>query len=92
MNEVSRLLANPAIKAGLKLAAPEVSLGLDIVAAIFGATRKPKVEQLYAVVDRELANVLKSLATTKSKVRRRELEIRAHTILGIILEWDKIRT
>jgi len=90
VEEVTKLLSNPTIKAGLKVIAPEIGLALDIAAALFGASRKPKAEQLYAVVDCELAKILKELATTKSRARRKELEIRAHTILGIILEWDKI--
>lgn len=95
MDEVTKLLNNPTIKAGLRVFAPEISLGLDlavtVISSLFGrGQRKPKVEHLYAAVDRELAKVIKELATTKSKPYRQELEIRAHTLLGIIFEWEKI--
>ena len=95
MDEVAKILGNPAVRAGLKVVAPEIGLGLDlavtIVNGLFGSRRKPKVEKLVAVMDKQLAGYLKELTTTKSKLRQQELEIRIHTLLGIILEWDKLK-
>lgn len=95
MDEVAKILSSPAVRAGLKVVAPEIGLGVDlaitIVKGLFGSGRKPKAESLVAVLDKQLAGLLKELATTKSKLRQQELEIRIHALLGIILEWDKLK-
>lgn len=94
MEAVNAVLKNPLIKNGLAIAAPEIAIGVELVSGIFGGllgSNKRSAEQLLAVIDQELANVLKDLATTKSKHFRRECEIRAHTLLGILMEWDKVK-
>lgn len=93
MDEVTKILSSPAVRAGLKIAAPEIGLTVDLVLTIvnglFKARRKPKLDDLLAVMDKQLAVMLQELSTTKSKFRQQELEIRIHTLLGVILEWDK---
>jgi hypothetical protein len=95
VDEVAKILSSPAIKAGLKVVAPEIGLGLDlavtIVSGIFKARHKPKIEELLAVMDRQLAKLIGELAVTKSRPRQQELEVRIHALLGVILEWDKLK-
>ena len=90
MEEVKAILNNPIIKNGLRIAAPEIALGVEIISGLFSSKRTTSAEQLLAVIDKELARVLETLATTESKNHRRECEIRAHTILGLLNEWEKI--
>lgn len=95
MDEVAKILSSPAVRAGLKVVAPEIGLGLDlamtIVHGLFRARRKPKIEDLLAAMDKQLASLIAELAVTKSRFRQQELEIRIHTLLGVILEWDKLK-
>lgn len=91
MDEVQKLLNNPVLRQGLKIVAPEIGLGVDLVVGLFGAAKKEhSAKQLMSVIDKELAKVLEDLATTESRHYRRECEIRAHTLLGVLMEWDKI--
>ena len=95
MEAVTNLLSNPVIKQGLRMAAPEIALGVDlgvtIVGSLFRGRKKEKAaKRLLVVIDSELAKVLETLATTKSKHMRKECEIRVHTLLGVLNEWDKI--
>lgn len=95
MDEVQKVLNNPLVRNGLKVVAPEIGLGVDlamtVVGGLFGSRRrKPSAQQLLAVIDKQLAGILKDLATTESKHYRRECEIRAHALLGVLMEWDKI--
>ena len=97
MEEVQKILQNPLVKAGLKVAAPEIALGVDlailVVGSIFGSRKKkkPSAEKLLGAIDKRLADILKDLALTKSKGFRQECEIRAHELLGILNEWEKIK-
>lgn len=92
MKEVQNILNNPLLKQSLRLVAPEVFLGLELLTAIGSNlfTRTPSVEELVAVIDKRLAVILQDLATTKSQSRRRQCEVRAHELLGILNEWEKI--
>ena len=95
MNEVQKVLQNPVIRAGLKIAAPEIALGVDLAVTIAGSLfgsrkRKPSAQKLLFVIDKRLATVLEALATTTSEHYRREYEIRAHELLGILNEWEEI--
>jgi hypothetical protein len=98
MQEVQKLLSNPLIRYGLRAAAPEVAVGIELIMGTVGAImgskkRVPYAKHLLAlttVIDKRLAEVLEVLATTKSKHRRREYEVRAHELLGILNEWEKI--
>lgn len=95
MEAVQKILQNPLVLNGLKMVAPEVALGVDlamtVVSGIFGSRkRKPSAVKLLAAIDKRLAQVIKDLATTKSKYYRRECEIRAHELLGVLNEWDKL--
>jgi hypothetical protein len=98
MEQVQRLLNNPLFKTGLRIAAPEVAVGVELLMSTVGAImgskdRVPYAKHLLAlttVIDRRLAEVLEKLATTESKYRRREYEVRAHELLGILNEWEKI--
>ena len=95
MQEVQKILSNPLVSAGLKIAAPEIALGVDlavtVVGSLFGSRRrKPSATKLLAAIDKRLAKVLEDLATTESKHYRRECEIRAHELLGVLNEWEKL--
>ncbi len=92
MDEVKKILSNPILRTGLKMAAPEVALGIDLAMLLFGSlgARKPSIAALLRVIDQRLAVILKELAETESRLRRSELEIRAHELLGLLNEWDKI--
>ena len=93
MQEVQKLLSNPVFQLGLKAVAPEIAIGLDLIIAAtsaFMGMGDDGVDMLLSVIDERLAEVLKELATTKSKHRRREYEVRAHELLGILNEWEKI--
>ncbi len=89
MEELNKILANPIVSTSLKAVAPEIGLAIAVVQSIFGARHKPKLENLLSIIDKQLAAMIKELATTKSRPRQQELEIRIHTLLGIIIEWDK---
>ncbi|MCV0439710.1 MAG: hypothetical protein K5880_13875 [Hydrogenophaga sp.] len=96
MDEVQKVLQNPLVRTGLKTVAPQVALGVDlavtVVGGLFGSRkRKPSAAKLMAVIDKQLAKVLEDLATTESKHYRNECEIRAHTLLGVLMEWDRIK-
>lgn len=92
VEKVTEVLNNPAVKMGLKMVAPEVAIFADMivpaVGLMFGRRRKPKADKLVAVIDEQLADILQDLATTESRARQRELEIRAHTLLGILVKWN----
>ena len=98
MKEVQNILSNPLLKQGLKLVAPEIAIGIDLVVTAYnallgGEKRIPYAKHLLAlttVIDKRLAVLLEDLATTKSKARRRRCEIRIHELLGILNEWEKI--
>ena len=91
MQEIQKLLSNPLIRHGLKVVAPELAIGIDLVSSFFSATAwEPSVEDMLAVIDKRLAVILEGIATTTSKRKRRRLEIRAHELLGILNEWEKI--
>ena len=90
MNEVLTILSNPLILQGLKIASPSVCLGVDVALAIINNKTKPSVAALLSVIDKQLALILKELSSVKSAYRKQELEIRAHTLLNILHEWDKI--
>lgn len=93
MEQVTKLLNDPALRAGLHVVAPQLGLTLDlvgtVVSTIFGGKRKVEIGSLLAIIDRQIADHIKELTTTKSKTRQLELEVRIHTLLGIILELDK---
>lgn len=93
MEQVTKLLSDPALRAGLNVVAPQLGLALDLVGTvvktIFGGKHKLRIESVIAIIDRQLVEHIKELTTTKSKTRQLELEIRIHTLLGIILELDK---
>jgi hypothetical protein len=83
MEEVQQIIANPIIRQGLKVVAPELALGVDLVLTIFGSKRK-RQPSLLPLVDKRLAFLLKEIATTKSALYRQECEIRAHELLGLL--------
>ncbi len=89
MDEVNKILSNPIVSGGLKIVAPQIALGIELIRSLFSSSSKPSLKQLLSAIDSQLASLLKELATTKSKFRRQELEIRIHTILSILNEWDK---
>lgn len=93
MKEVQNILNNPLLKQSLKLVAPEVFLGLDLLTVIgssFFSSDPPPAKDLVAIIDKRLAAILKDLATTRSVLDRRRCEVRAHELLGILNEWEKI--
>lgn len=95
MDAVKNVMSNPVVKQGLKIVAPELVLGVnlavDLVGPLFRKKKKtPSATKLLAVIDKELAKVLETLGTTQSRGRQRECEIRAHTLLGVLNEWEKI--
>jgi len=94
MDEIQKLLNNPVIKNGLRIASPEIALGVEILSAVgsglFQGKKTPKATELLAVIDKRLAKVLNDLATTESRYYRRECETRAHELLGILNEWEKL--
>lgn len=94
MDAVTRILSNPAVRKGLLVAAPEIALAVDLAVTIVKAflktrKRKSSVKKLLEAVDARLAVVLEELATTESKGMRKECEIRAHELLGVLNEWHK---
>jgi hypothetical protein len=96
MEEVQKVLNNPVIRQGLKVAAPELALGVELavgfVTTLFGRRkRRLSVKKLAGVVDQRLAKILTDIATTKSKHHKQECEIRAHELLGILNTWEKLK-
>jgi hypothetical protein len=93
MDKVTELLSNPAIRAGLSAVSPSLSLGVEAVLAIVSSLRrKPGVDELLAIIDDKLAKALRELATKNPPFfYKRELEIRAHQLLEIVMEWEKVR-
>lgn len=92
MDEVKKLLQDPLILQGLRIVAPEIAIGIDLVSSVFGISRRRRsAEQVLAIVDKRLAEALRELATTKSKFRRNECEIRAHELLGVLNDWQRVR-
>jgi hypothetical protein len=89
MEKVTKILTNPAIKAGLKIAAPELVLGLDLVVSTFSFKKKRRVKKIVRILDKHLAAAIETIATTDSSSLRKEYEIRAHEILSIFNEWNQ---
>ena len=98
MQEVQKILNNPLLRLGLKTVAPELALGIDLAvmtydAILGGSQRIPYAKHLLGLtntIDKRLAELLEGIATTQSKHKRRDYEIRAHELLGILNEWTKI--
>ena len=93
MEEVTKILRNPLVRSALGIAAPEVAIGVELIVGVadslFGSN-EPRAQELLAIIDRRLADVLRQLAEVRTKTHRHELEVRAHTMLGILNEWGKI--
>ena len=93
MEEVRKILQNPIVRNGLRIVAPEIGVGIDLVllvADVLFASNEPGVQQLLAVIDRQLAGILEQLVEVRTEAQKQELEIRAHTLLGILNDWGKI--
>jgi|KBSSwiStaDraftv2_1062776.scaffolds.fasta_scaffold42619_5 hypothetical protein len=86
MDEISRAINNPAVKAGLMLVAPEIVFGVQAVVGLFSVwtKHKPDAHDILSIIDRQVASMIEELSTSKSKLRREELEIRIHTLLGVL--------
>ena len=93
MDKVTALLSNPAIRAGLTTISPSLGLGVEAALVVVSSLRrKPGVAELLNIMDDKLAHVLKTLATENPPFfYKRELEIRAHQLLEIVMEWEKVR-
>lgn len=82
----------PAVQAGLKLLSPKIGIGIDLVVAILSGPEPEKKQQdVFKVIDRQIASLLLELSKpqTDTFAYRHELEVRIHTLLGVIFEWDK---
>ena len=92
MDQVQKVLQNPAVKAGLRVASPQVAIFVEMivpaVSFIFNKRRKPKIDTLLNVIDEQLAETIDELSSTDSRVLRRQLEIKAHTLLEILVKWN----
>lgn len=93
MDRVTELLANPVIRAGLTTVSPNLGLGIEATLAVVSSLKhKRGVAELLDIIDDKLAKILKELATNQPPpFYKRELEIRAHQLLEIVVEWEKIR-
>jgi hypothetical protein len=96
LDKVTALLNNPVIKQGLKLTAPQISTGIELLTlggALFSTGRRgPSASDLMSDVDTELARQIEILAdSTISAPRRRNTEVRVHTLLGLLNTWSKYR-
>jgi len=95
LKNVEAVLADPVVKAALNTVAPGIAVGIQVVGAVvdglFRGWGSPSAKEVVKVMDQQLAEYIKELSSTQSKVYRRELEIRIHTILGVLNEWDKQR-
>lgn len=90
MDEIVKVLNMPAVQAGLKLLSPKIGIGVDLVVAILsGLEPEKKQRDVFKVIDRQIASLLLELSKPQTDAYRRELEIRIHTLLGVIFEWDK---
>jgi len=95
LKNVEAVLGNPVVSMGLKMVAPQLAVGVDLlmsaVDGLFSSRRaSKKLKNLSQAVDGRLAHLLEEIATTKSKHYRRECEIRAHEILHMLHEWEQI--
>jgi len=96
LDKVSALLNNPLFKQGLKIAAPELVIGVELLTtagALFSSGRRgPKASDLVADADEALAKQLEILADPKSSaVLQRNTEIRVHTLLGLLTQWSRYK-
>ena len=92
MQQVQNLLNNPVFKLTLKAIAPEIAIGLDLIVKTIGdimGSYDP-LDALLSVIDERLAEVLQELSSTRSEFHRRNLEVRAHELLGILNEWEQV--
>lgn len=95
MRAVRDILNDPVLRHSLKIVAPELTLGVELAVALvdkFLENRKKSqsAKALVNLIDNRLAKVLRDLATSDSVHYRRECEIRAHELLGILNAWDKM--
>lgn len=93
MDRVTELLSNPVIRAGLTTISPSLGLGVEAALVVVSSLRrKPGVAELLDIIDDKLAKILRELATGNPPFfYKRELEIRAHQLLEIVMEWEKVR-
>lgn len=88
MDAVTTAISNPLIRASL---GPQALAGLELANVLYGTIiAKYNSHQLVNVIDAQLASYARELSTAKSRVLQRELEIRIHTLLGVLNEWEKI--
>ena len=95
MLKIEGVLNDPVVRQGLTIAAPEVVLIADVAMAVIGGLfgsrkKKPTAEMVLHIIDTRLAEILHSLSNSPSPALKRELETRAHELLGILNEWEKI--
>lgn len=92
MDKVTALLKNPVVRTGLKIASPELAIGVEVALALVQSMqpRKPDITELLKIIDKKLASILEQLSEEQPLHYKRELEIRAHQLLEIIVEWNKI--
>ena len=88
MDAVTDILSNPVLRAGL---GSNMAIGLEVATLIYSKIAMQSANRgLLSLIDRELAYWAREYSTTQSVVYKRELEIRIHTILGILNEWEKV--
>jgi len=96
LDKITGILGNPVVMQGLKLAAPELMFGVQLLTAggkLFSSGRRgPKATDLVADVDEQLAAQLEILAKPDiSDARRRNTELRVHTLLGLLTKWSQYK-
>lgn len=93
MDKVTELLKNPILRRGLMAASPEIAACVELISLIGDSLFKKRhadVKDLLNLLDTQLAEYIEKLATTESSLLKKEMEIRIHTILHVMMEWNKI--
>jgi hypothetical protein len=94
MDKVTEILNNPVIRRGLMIASPEIAAFCVELITLIGSSlfkkRDADVKDLLNLLDAQLAEYIEKLATTESSLLKEEMEIRIHTILHVMMEWNKI--
>lgn len=93
MDKVAEILTNPTIRRGLAIASPQIAAGVELITIVGSSLfkkRRSSLKKLLRLLDEQLAEYIETLATTDSKLLKAEMEIRIHTILHVMMEWDKI--
>lgn len=87
MDKIKNIINNPVVMTAINSSSPQLYVALNVLYSIF-AKDPPNVNTLVKVIDDKLNHILKELAEKQPLFYKRELEIRAHQLLEVLVLWN----